>query len=1226
MIFAASLTYRRSVLVLGLTLVQSIFAVAQTAPSSAPTTAPFVYHDNKSPIDLSKQKTLYVVGYAHLDTQWRWAYPLVIREYIGNTLRRNFELFEKYPNYVFNFSGSRRYEMMKEYYPKDFEKLQRYIAAGRWFVCGSSVDENDANVPSAESQIRHILYGNHFARREFGTDSREFMLPDCFGFPAALPSVLAHCGIRGFSTQKLTWGSAVGIPFKVGVWEGPDGKGVIAALDPGAYSGKVNEDLSKNDSWLTRINNTGKASGVFADYHYYGTGDRGGAPGADSVEWIERSVAGEGPIHVVSGTAEKMFLDITDEQRAKLPKYQGELLLTEHSAGSITSEGYMKRWNRKNELLADAAERSAVAAQWLGGASYPTKKLYDAWLLVLGSQMHDMLPGTSLPKCYEYCWNDELLALNQFASIERMGASVVAEQMDTRAQGVPLVVYNPLSVERQDVVEATLSTPAHGNAVGVFGPDDKEVPSQVISQDAKGLKILFVAKAPSVGFVTYDVRPSGGPRGESGLKIDNKSLENDRFRVTINAAGDISSVFDKQNKREVLSAPSQLAFLYENPQNYPAWNMDWNDRKNPPRSYVTGPAKVRVVEKGPVRATLEVTREAEGSRFVQRISLSRGVAADRVEIANTIDWQTQERSLKVAFPFAVSNPQATYDIQVGTVQRGNNDPKKYEVPQHQWMDLTDSSGNYGVAILNDCKYGSDKPDDNTLRLTLLYTPGTRGGYRDQGTQDIGRHQIVYAIAPHAGDWREGNVPWMAQRLNQPMMVFQSPEHTGGLGKSFSLLKVSTDQVAVQAIKKAEDSDEIIVRLKELTGKPADDVRISAAGAIESAREVNGQEDRLGDAKIEDGALKTELGPYRLRTFALKLGAPSSPVSPPQIQSVKLPYDIDAVSFDSNRNDGAFDGEGRTYPAEQLPARIFSDGIEYITGPIGESEHNAMSCRGQTIELPARSQRVYLLAAAFDGDQQDQQFVIGDKTVAQTIHDWSGYIGQWDNRIWDREIPETATQVNADMCGLVPGWVKDANVAWFCSHRHHPRNGNEFYQYCYMFSYGFDVPSGTTSLKLPDNPKVRIFAITVAKNAPAALIASRPMYDNLADHAVEPVASISPNGGKFNDVTRVTLRHPLYWQAGGLRYTTDGSEPTADSPVYRAPIVLTSSAKVRARQFNGEHAGPEVSADFDINDITPPTVIRASAVSMLPQINITFSEPLSKSTAEVAENYQLDPPL
>ena len=230
------------------------------------------------PADLDHEKTLYVVGYAHLDTQWRWTYPEVIDEFIANTLHNNFALLAKYPNYVFNFTGSRRYELMQEYYPADFEILRKYVAEGRWFPAGSSVDEGDSIIPSAESLIRQVLYGNHYFRREFGKASEEFMLPDCFGFPAALPSILAHCGIKGFSTQKLTWGSAVGIPFKVGAWVGPDGKSVVAALDPGTYVGDVEEDLSQSRGWLERIDHTGAISGVYADYHYYGTGDRGGAP------------------------------------------------------------------------------------------------------------------------------------------------------------------------------------------------------------------------------------------------------------------------------------------------------------------------------------------------------------------------------------------------------------------------------------------------------------------------------------------------------------------------------------------------------------------------------------------------------------------------------------------------------------------------------------------------------------------------------------------------------------------------------------------------------------------------------------------------------------------------------------------------------------------------------------------------------------------------------------
>ena len=171
-------------------------APAQSASAPGPAT-PAGGQPAAAPPDFSRP-TLYVVGYAHLDTQWRWSYLDTIREFIPETMARNYALFEKYPHYVFNFSGSRRYEMMREYYPDEFAKLKGFIDSGRWFPCGSSVDEADANVPSGESQVRHVLYGNRFFRANFGVASDEFMLPDCFGFPASLPTVLAHCGVKGF--------------------------------------------------------------------------------------------------------------------------------------------------------------------------------------------------------------------------------------------------------------------------------------------------------------------------------------------------------------------------------------------------------------------------------------------------------------------------------------------------------------------------------------------------------------------------------------------------------------------------------------------------------------------------------------------------------------------------------------------------------------------------------------------------------------------------------------------------------------------------------------------------------------------------------------------------------------------------------------------------------------------------------------------------------------------
>ena len=377
---------------------------AQSAKSTKkPGTASAKLNPAPSPVlDLSKCPTLYVVGYAHLDTEWRWEYPQVIQEYLSKTLRSNFALFEEYPHYIFNFTGANRYRLMKEYYPSDFERLKQYVAAGRWFPAGSSMEEGDVNSPNAESIFRQILYGNEFFRREFGTASEEYMLPDCFGFPASLPRILAHAGIKGFSTQKPSsnWQPAPhvggldspektpeGIPFNVGIWEGTGGKTVIAALNPLSYTSEVTYDLSKSppppappdpsltpqqnrfrardqEDWVKRIDIGGQLTGIMADYHYVGTGDIGGSPGESSVRSMEAITTqsklslptqngtpvqmGDGPVHVIWSKADQMFLDILKCCKTdRLPRFKGDLELINHSAGSITSEAYQKRWMRK---------------------------------------------------------------------------------------------------------------------------------------------------------------------------------------------------------------------------------------------------------------------------------------------------------------------------------------------------------------------------------------------------------------------------------------------------------------------------------------------------------------------------------------------------------------------------------------------------------------------------------------------------------------------------------------------------------------------------------------------------------------------------------------------------------------------------------------------------------------------------------------------------------------
>lgn len=1056
--------------------------------------------------DFTKERVLYTLGYAHLDTQWRWAYPFTVRRCIANTMWDNFRQFENYTNHVFNFGGAYRFALMKEYYPEGFADVRRWVQAGRWFPAGSSWEENDVNVPSSESLIRQLLYGQRFFEREFGTENTEYLLPDCFGFPASLPTVLAHCGYRGFSTQKLSWGSAVGIPFNLGVWEGPDGESVIAALNCGSYTTKVEENLAFSKKWISRLDANGAKSGLFTDMMYYGVGDQGGAPQESSIKMIEQALATtNGDVRVISARADQIFRDITDAQKEKLPRYKGDLLLTQHSAGSLTSQAYMKRWNRLNETLAEAAEKAAVAAHILGAAPYPREKIHRAWELVLAAQVHDVLPGTCIPKAYEYSWNDEIIALNSFASVLENSVGGVARALDTQVSGVPLVVYNPLSIEREDLVEAEIELPPGTTNPMVYDGSGLPVPTQTISTQGNQYRLLFIAKVPSLGFSVFEVKPDAASPKDTELKITERSLENSRYRVTLNDAGDIAGIFDKAANHEMLAAPARLSFQTEIPHDYPAWNMDWKDRTNAPRSYLSGPAKIRIVETGPARIALEIEREAENSRFSQTVRLAAGAAGSRLEIANRVDWQSKACSLKAEFPLAVANPMATYNWEIGKIQRGNNDPKKYEVPSHQWFDLTDTSGDYGVTVLNDSKYGSDKPDDHTLRLTLLYTPGIRegAGYDEQQTQDWGRHEFVYGLSGHPKDWRAGKADWEAARLGQPLLAFRTTAHPGKLGRSFSLLKTSSDQIAVRTVKLAEDNDKIIVRLQELNGTPTSDVRLESAAGIRDVASVNGIERDAKPLKSQRKTLALDFKPYQPRTLALTLRAPTR-LTAPASKPVALPYNLDIFSFNEYRQDGACDARGYTMPAEMIGDIVKSEGIEFHIGPRANALRNAVACEGQTIALPKGDyNRLYLLAMAVNGATEGA-FRVGDRSTRLRIQDWSGYIGSWDNRVFQGSIPEDTHSIKNPLESIAPGFIYRDPLAWFASHRHQRDGTDEIYKYSYIFKYRLDVPAGAKTLTLPENPRIRVVAATVAQNENDATQPAQPLYDDFSGRAALPL--------------------------------------------------------------------------------------------------------------------------
>src|SRR5262249_17646627 len=471
-----------------------------------------------------------------------------IREFVPNTFFENFKRFQKYPDYTFNYEGAIHYMWFKEYHPEAWPTLKKYVADGRWKLAGSWINAVDVNVPSPESLMRQALYGKRFFRQEFGQASQDVYLPDCFGFGFALPSIATHSGLSQFATQKLTWGSSYGIPFTIGRWKGSDGNSVVAALNPGDYVTKIRGDISIDPKWgAERPTSTGDGRQV--GFRFFGTGDIGGAPDDESIEWLEKALSNKsGMVKVRNSSSDQLTRDLTSEQRAALSEYEGELTMKTHGVGCYTSQAAMKRFNRENELLAQAAEQAAVAAELVTGLPYPRERLREAWIRMLWHQFHDDLTGTSIPQAYQFSWNDELVSANQFAAVLTSSVAAVAGKLDTSGEGIPLIVYNPLGFAQEGAVEATVKFKGQAPAaIRVFDTWAKRnVPTQIVERTNDTARILFLASVGANGFQVFKVMPGAAAvQVDPSLRASERSVESVFYKVEIDKNGDIASIFDK---------------------------------------------------------------------------------------------------------------------------------------------------------------------------------------------------------------------------------------------------------------------------------------------------------------------------------------------------------------------------------------------------------------------------------------------------------------------------------------------------------------------------------------------------------------------------------------------------------------------------------------------------------------------------------------------------------
>jgi alpha-mannosidase len=1011
----------------------------------------------------SKPFTAYMVSDAHLDTQWNWDIQTTIRTYVWNTLNQNLFLLKKYPEYVFNFEGGVKYAWMKEYYPTQYEQLKEYIGNGRWHLAGSGWDATEAIVSSPESWIRNILLGQTFYRQEFGKEGNDVFLPDCFGFPYTMPTLAAHCGLIGFSSQKLQWRHAPfydggkKYPFTVGLWKGIDGSSIMMAhgFDYGK-KWKDGEDLSRSEELIREA----KESPLNIVYRYYGTGDIGGSPDMKSVQAVTSSVRGDGPVKVISATSSQLYEDFLPfDKHPELPMFDGELTMDLHGNGCYTSQAAMKLYNRQNELLGDATERAAVMADWAGAYTYPGKDLTEDWRRIIVHQFHDDVTGTSIPRAYTFSWNDELLSSKRFVSTMNNSVGGISDALNTKVSGEPIVVYNSESFPMKAI--ATIDLTDNKSDYKVYDEQGKRVVSQLIKNNKGQSQLLFEANLPSVGMAVYNVKKGG--KANSNAVAKSNVLENSVYRLTVDQQGNISSIIDKRANKELVASGKALRLVvFDDCKStaWPAWEIQKHTLDKAPVAVDDG-VKVSMVENGALRKTILIEKRYGDSDIRQYIHLYEGSLADRIDFNTQVEWHSLNALLKAELPLNVNNENATYGLGLGSIARGNNKPTAFEVYAQDWADLTDRDGSYGVTIFNGSKYGWDKPADNVLRLSLLYSPQTANSYAYQDRQDWGHHEFTYSIVGHKNGLDHAQTAEKAATFNSKPKTFKVEKHNGELGKSFSFVQCDNPNVIIRALKQAETDDAYVVRVYELSGKQSQKAHLTFAANILAAEEADGTEKAIGQANFAGKQLDVDIKPFSVKTYKVRLQK-KQPMRTIAREFLNLDFDRKCFSYNEMRFSANFEG-GYSYAAELIPEEgITVDGIPFSFGNL--DSYSGMSCKGNVIELPKNHnyQHVYLLAASDQGDRS-ATFTIGKSKQEVNVPYYSGFIGQWGHT------------------GQNVGYLKDGRVAYVGTHRHSSTQ-DEPYEFTYMFMLRLDVPKGATQITVPNDEHIVIFAATATDNA------------------------------------------------------------------------------------------------------------------------------------------------
>jgi len=817
--------------------------------------------------DFAKEYTIYILGNAHIDMAWLWRWMETV-EVCRATFSRQLGFMDVYPDYTYAQSQAWAYRWMEERYPEVFQGIQRRVRDRRWEIVGGMLVEPDCNLIGGESWVRQILYAKRYFREKFGVDVQIGWNPDSFGYNWNMPQFYRKSGIWAFITQKISWNDTNEFPYHLFWWEAPDGSRVLAYFPFTGYTGTLEvreliEGLKQSEA------NTGRKDVLLL----FGYGDHGGGPTQQVLDKLALYRKATVFPKVEFTLASDYLAQITPEEREKLPVWRDELYL-EYHRGTYTTQAAIKKNNRKKEILLTNAEKVASLAHVLG-ATYPQKRLTEAWWLYLFNQFHDILPGSGIHAIYRD-------ALESYHRVGRWGKAILEQALDylqrrihtkKGPKGRPLLVFNTLSWPRSGIVEVPVKPSQKGWVV--LDPRGQEIPSQLVSQE-DGQKLLFVAeRVPALGYRVYKIRERTPQKYATGLVATAYSLENAYFRVEIDPkSGHLSRLFDKRSQREVLAAPGNVLQLFGDlPDRWDAWNIGYTGEKwelNEARA-------VELLESGPVRAVIRVkkdflgkaktqyepTRNFPSSFFAQAITLYHNLPW--VECRMEADWWEEHTLLKVAFPVNVRSRWATFEIPYAVVRRPttrNNSWEKarFEVPALRWADLSD--GTYGVSLLNESKYGYDVKG-NVLRLTLLRSPTSPDPMADRG-----KHHFAYALYPHKGDWKTGGTVQKGWEFNVPLIAKFVPPHKGKWPLESSLIQVRPESVILAAIKKAEDSEALICRFYESSGQDAS-VQVTFFRAPKVAQEVDLMEQEIGAISVKGRTISFPIKKHEIKSLKVE---------------------------------------------------------------------------------------------------------------------------------------------------------------------------------------------------------------------------------------------------------------------------------------------------------------------------------------------------------------------